>query len=349
MPGPLGWFTAFRRCLMRQPRTTCVGFALGTFLAINALAFIHARAMTRFSTTGRRTTAPERLSALDKAGVLLTGVTLPRPANEQLPADLGLEYETCLVRGDGGMHLETWRLPCPQPRFDVLMFHGYSACKATLLLEAAALRELGCETWLVDFRGSGGSSGDTTTLGVYEADDVATAFEFLRARDAARPVILYGRSMGAAAILRAISKNGLKPDGVVLECPFDRLVTTVGNRFSAMGLPAFPMAQLLVFWGGVQNCMNGFAHNPVEYAAEVHCPTLIMHGSRDPRVSVTEVRSVHDFLAGEKQLTLFPGAAHESYLEADRELWISTVSDFLARFNETVEPFDHPGEQRNRG
>jgi alpha-beta hydrolase superfamily lysophospholipase len=326
-------FAAVRRWFVDRPRRIAAGCILAAFLLTNVLAYFHARAMTTFSVTGRRTTPPEWLSTFEKAGVLLTGVNLPRPANEQTPAEFGLEYETCSVRGDDGIDLEAWRIGCRESRALVLMFHGYSACKGTLLPEARALRDLGCETVLVDFRGSGGSSGNDTTLGVYEADDVLKVMEFARPLAGGRPLILYGRSMGGAAILRAIAVHRLEPDGVIVECPFDRLVTTVGNRFSVMGVPAFPMAQLLVFWGGVQHSMNGFAHNPADYAASVRCPTLIMHGSLDPRVSLTEVQSVHANLAGEKQLTLFPRAAHESYLAVDPELWNDTVGEFVARFD----------------
>jgi alpha-beta hydrolase superfamily lysophospholipase len=287
--------------------------------------------MTSFVAAGERTAPPERLSTTEKAVVLVTGVRLPRPANGQYPADVGLASQTCTIRGEKGVDLEAWWIPHPEPRACVLLFHGYSACKGTLLPEARAFFALGCEIFLVDFRGSGGSSGNVTTLGVHEAEDVVQAVKYARAHSAARPLILYGRSMGGAAILRAIAKRQLRSDGVIVECPFDRLVSTVGNRFSSMGLPSFPMAQLLVFWGGVQQGMNGFAHNPADYAACVHCPTLVMHGSLDPRVSIGEVQAVHAALTGDKQLTFFPRAAHESYLAVDPDLWTATVSGFLER------------------
>jgi pimeloyl-ACP methyl ester carboxylesterase len=211
------------------------------------------------------------------------------------------------------------------------MFHGYAASRASLLPEALTLHELGCETMLINFRGSGGSSGSETTLGVYEADDVRKALTFARPLTRASPLILYGKSMGSAAILRAIAVWGVDAEGIIVECPFNRLLTTVENRFAAMGLPAFPFAHLLVFWGGVQKGMNGFAHNPVDYAASVRSPTLLMHGSRDPRVSVAEVESIFANLAGDKRLVLFPQAGHESYVAVDRACWNEAVDEFLMR------------------
>jgi alpha/beta superfamily hydrolase len=55
----------------------------------------------------------------------------------------------------------------------VLMFHGYTACKASVLAEAKSFHDLGFATLLVDFRGSGGSSGCDTSIGMLEAEDVA--------------------------------------------------------------------------------------------------------------------------------------------------------------------------------
>ena len=89
--------------------------------------------------------------------------------------------------------------------------------------------------------------------------------------------MLYGASMGAAAVLRA-AVGTVAPRAVVLEAPFDRLVTTVVHRFEAMGflaMLALPGAAVLVFWGSVDGGFNGFAHNPADYAARVAVPTLV--------------------------------------------------------------------------
>jgi hypothetical protein len=97
-----------------------------------------------------------------------------------------------------------------------------------------------------------------------------------------------------------------------------------------MGLPAFPCAQLLVFWGGVQHGFNGFHHNPVDYARSVRCPVLLMHGDRDVRVTREQAHAVFDNLDGAKRWQLFPEVGHQSYLAAKPALWQDTVSGFLA-------------------
>jgi alpha-beta hydrolase superfamily lysophospholipase len=142
-------------------------------------------------------------------------------------------------------------------------------------------------------------------------------------------MILYGQSMGSAAILRAVAVHPIQPAALVLECPFDRMLATVENRFDAMGLPAFPSARLLVFWGGVQHRFNGFQHNPVEYAQHVKAPVLLLHGENDPRVTRAQAKAVFESFDGPKELELFPDVGHESYLAANGAKWKATVSQFL--------------------
>jgi hypothetical protein len=96
-----------------------------------------------------------------------------------------------------------------------------------------------------------------------------------------------------------------------------------------MRLPAFPSAELLVFWGGVQHGMNGFAHNPVDYASRVDCPVLLLHGQLDKRVSLAEVEAVCANLAGKKRLEVFPDVGHEACYRTRPDLWMQHVSAFL--------------------
>ena len=58
--------------------------------------------------------------------------------------------------------------------------------------------------------------------------------------------------MGAASVLRSVHSCGVQPDAIIAESVFDRMLTTVRHRFELMGVPSFPCAELLVFWGGRQ-------------------------------------------------------------------------------------------------
>jgi pimeloyl-ACP methyl ester carboxylesterase len=299
------------------------------FVGLNALAYSHADAMLRFSDGGPRTATPEHLGLLSRIEVLLAGVNIPRPANRRRPSDLARGCRLLSVPGPSGVTLASWYCDRGNGTPLVILFHGYSAEKSSLLGEARAFLDLGTSVMLVDFRGSGGSSESYTTVGVHEAEDVAAAVRYARAKRPHGSVFLFGRSMGAAAILRAIHVHAVQPDGVILEAVFDTLLNTVRHRFRAMQVPAFPSAELLVFWGGRQWGFDGFEHNPSAYAASVHCPTLLMHGARDPRVSFAEARRVFEAVPGPKEFVTFEQSGHGSYLLNHASQWRTAVERFI--------------------
>jgi hypothetical protein len=261
--------------------------------------------------------------------VLVFGVSLPHPRNSRSPGDLGLQSETVRFTGDDGVSLEGWVVSPPDPKGTVLLFHGYAASKDSLLDEAKTLHELGFATLLVDFRGSGGSAGDVTTIGYREALDVAAATRFARTRDLTRPLILYGKSMGGAAVLRAIAHHEVKPDAIIVESVFGTMLGAARNRFSMMGVPSFPAADLLTFWGGALQGFWGFSHCPAEYARGCDVPALVLHGALDRHARPDEARLIHDRLRGPKQLVLFPEGGHYPLLLNDASRWRETVRRFL--------------------
>src|SRR5262245_59413321 len=204
------------RLLWRRRRLT-LGLVLLALLLLNVLAYLHARSMTHYAADGVATLRPEAMSRLDKVRALLLGVTVPRPVNDNRPADVGLTAEVHRFSSEPGVELEAWYLPHPRPAGLVLLFHGYRSSRSSLLQEAKAFHERGYATFLVDFRGSGGSSGNVTTMGVAEADDVAAACRYAATRWPEQAQLLFGRSMGSAAVLRAVAVHQLKPRAIILE------------------------------------------------------------------------------------------------------------------------------------
>lgn len=299
-------------------------------IAFNTIAWMQARSMTQFVANGQRTAKPEKLSIAGKLKVALMGVELPRPINRRTPSDDGLSYETHRIHLADRETLEAWFMPQRSSRGIVLLFPPYANSKDALLPVAKILHHLGYDVLLVDFRGTGGSSGNDTTLGIREADDVVQSVAYARQTWSKRPVILYGASMGATAIMRAITQKGITPDAVILESPFDRLLNTVRRRFAAMGIPAFPGAELIVFWGGVQQHIDGFTHNPVEYASAIKCPVLLLHGEIDTRVTQQDAIAIYNNFPGRKQFVVFPNSVGHGSLAIDNSsLWQQQVSAFL--------------------
>ena len=304
---------------------------LGAAISVNVVAFMQARAMTRFAEGGARTARPEQLGFLETAAVFISGVHMPRPENTRTPAAVGLPFETHRFPSENGATIEVWYVPGKDERLVVALFHGYAASKSTLLAAARVFHELGYGTLLIDFYGSGGSSGAETTLGVEEARDVAAAVNFVRQKWPSRKIVLYGISMGGAAVLRAVATEAIKPDAIIIEATFDTLLNTAKIRFHATGLPGTPFSELLIFWGSLQRAFNFFAHNPVDYARSVNCPSLILHGEQDERTTPEQARNVAQAMGNNANLIVYTGVPHMPIVQALPSDWRRDVSEFLAR------------------
>jgi hypothetical protein len=218
-------------------------------------------------------------------------------------------------------------MPVPKAKGTVILFHGYAGEKSSLLARASEFQKLGFNTFLVDFTGSGGSDGNSTSIGYAESEQVKQVFEQLHKRE--KNIVLFGTSMGAAAILKALHEQKLNVSRVIVECPFGYLYQTVQARFKMMNVPAFPMAALLCFWGGVQHGYWAFAHNPAQYANDVTCPVLLLYGEQDERVSRAETDDIYANLQGTKILKSYPAAGHDVFIKENRNAWVNDVSCFL--------------------
>lgn len=300
---------------------------------VNFSSFMQVYRMTHFSHKGSKTSKPEDLSWDDKVRLIFTGINVPRPENEKTPGSIECKYRTFRVPSGNGVENEIWEIPAAASKKLVILFHGYAGKKSDLLDEAKEFHQQDYEVWLVDFTGSGGSTGDTTTIGFKEAKEVAAVFREAGRIKPQRPIFLFAHSMGAAAILKSIREYSIEPSGIVLECPFDSLLSTVENRFHLMGYPSFPFARLMVFWGGIQMGFNGLAYSPAKDAEVVRVPSLLLIGEKDDRVTVPQARSIYDRLRGPKKFVIVPGIGHRSYLAVDPLLWKKEVLRFLHERN----------------
>lgn len=300
--------------LRRKSKKRFFQVVLAVFLSLNALSFVGAYTLTHFSFPGH------------------LGLGLPKPNSSKLPSDVGLEYVTRRISINQNEWLETWFIQARRSVSSgtVLLFPGNAGSKAKQLLAPTEIfHRLGYDTLLIDFRGVGGSSGNTTTLGVREAKDVALALSYAQSSNFQRPFILYGLSMGSAAILKAVAHEKVNPDAVILELPFARLLDAVRSRLRAVGIPRFPMAEMLVFWGSIQHRFNGFTHNPVTYAKQVQCPALLLHGKLDRWTTVAEIDRIFQNLQGSKELIIFPNTGHNLLVTVDKERWQRSIDRFL--------------------
>lgn len=299
------------------------------FVVVNLVSFFHAWHFTHYSSdVTERTKDPEKLSVFSKAKVLFTGIDNPRPVNKRTP---DRPFEVIKVQSSEMLHC--WRMGTDSAKATMIMFHGFAGEKSSLLERADEILALGYNVFLVDFAGSGGSEGNSTSIGYHESAQVKDVVDCVM-KNYSEDIFLFGTSMGSAAILKAMDDHEIKIKGIIIECPFGSLYKTVAARFSMMNVPSFPMAGLLCFWGGVINGYWAFSHNPSSYAKSVTTPVLLMYGQLDERVTQEETDLIFENLAGPKTLKNYPDAGHNVFTERNRENWVRDAGAFLSAFHQ---------------
>jgi uncharacterized protein len=297
--------------------------AIGLIL-LNIVAFFHSYKFTHYSESKiEKTKDPRQLSFGNKLKTLIFGIDNPRPANIKEPTQ---KFETIILKSN--KEIECWSIKTEKSKGTVVLFHGYSGQKSSMLDKSDEFIKLGYSTLLVDFMGSGGSEGNQTTVGFQEAEQVKTCFDYLT-RKGEDKIYMFGTSMGAVAILKAINDYNILPTAIIIECPFGSMYQTVCARFKTMQVPKFPMAGLLVLWGGVQYGFWSFGFRPTVYAKKVNCPTLLLYGEKDEKVSKQEIEDIYSNLNCKKQLKTFPLAGHENYLIKYKQEWIKYIKEFI--------------------
>jgi pimeloyl-ACP methyl ester carboxylesterase len=294
------------------------------FALLNTIAAFHAWKFTHFDAgTHTKPREEKSLSFSEKLHALAFGVNLPRPVNDHVPTQ---PYETIVLQSNG--RLECWYIKTANAKGTVILFHGYGGKKSDMTYKSDEFIKMGHSTLLVDFIGSGGSEGNQTTIGSKESENVKTCYDYLRGKGE-KNICLFGTSMGAAAILKSIHDYKISPEGIIIECPYGTMYQTVCARFRTMHVPNFPMAGLLVFWGGLENGFNAFALNPSDYARDVRCPSLLLYGEQDEKVSRAEIDTIYNRMQGVKVLRTFPEVGHNNYLIKYHKEWVLSVDSFL--------------------
>lgn len=297
------------------------------FVLINIVTIFHAYKFTHFYNAGEITVKPDSLkSGWDKTKEALFGINFSKKKNDYLPDTVC--QKLTLVTHDS-LHLSAWYIPTSgTAKGTVAMFHGHGGNKSGMAREAAAFRQMGYHTLLVDFRAHGDSEGNTCTIGVDEAEDVKLAYEYV-AKSGEKNIVLWGISLGAATITKAVQDYGLKPSKVILEMPFASLQDAVEGRVKLMHLPAQPLASLLTFWGGTIHGFWAFNNKPYLFAKSITCPVLLQWGANDPRVKRSETVAIFANLPAQKKMVVYENSGHESLCKKETEKWMANVNDFL--------------------
>lgn len=248
------------------------------------------------------------------------------------PADIGIRrFQSVEFRSSDGLALRGWYIPSKNGA--VLVFVcGLGSNRSELLDEAGLVVPHGYGALLFDLRGQGESEGDHATLGLTEVNDVRGAVAFVRAQPGVDParIALFGHSMGGATVLLAAAQMP-EVAAVIAESAYSSIEDNIAEGVHGLtGLPPFPFAPLVVFFGQRETGVDIRAVRPVDVIASISPrPVLLIHGERDSLILVENARRLYAAAREPKQLYLLPEVGHGGFLQGEPKEYPRRILDFL--------------------
>ena len=297
------------------------------FLFVNIVLAFQAYKFTHFYNNGEVTVKAQKdKNGWDITKDILFGINYVKKKDDVFPAT---SYQTVYLTTKDSLKLEGWYIKTDSiAKGTVIMFHGHGGNKSGIIDEANEFLKMGYNTFLLDFRAHGNSDGNTCTIGYYESEDVKLAYDYIKNKGE-KNIVMWGISLGAAAIIKTIKDSLIEPNKVILEMPYGTLLQAAEGRLRIMGLPSEPAATLLTFWGGTEHGFWAFNLKPSEYAKAIKCPVLLQWGKLDPRVSRTEIDAIYNNISSAKKLVVYDSCVHESLCAKENEKWKQEIKEFL--------------------
>jgi fermentation-respiration switch protein FrsA (DUF1100 family) len=232
----------------------------------------------------------------------------PERGQWRTPAALGLDYEEIWLDSDGD-GIQGWWIPGSGEGPVILMFHGNAGTIADRLENADLMvKQLEASVYLLEYPGYGDSQGRPSEESLFAAGQAA--LDEARERADARPLVLFGRSLGGAVAIHLAAREAQgrgSVDALIVESSF----TSLAELGRALG---FPVAAPLL----------PYRFDSLGTIARVKMPTLILHGDRDEIVPFSMGERLFEAATGSraKEFYRIPGAGHnDTVVIGGAEYW----------------------------
>lgn len=259
-------------------------------------------------------------------------------------------HQTVLNKQDGKM-MDVYAYYVDQGSDKTVMIHGGfrgNWNNGIVTEEYNDFYKAGYNLLFVDSRATGNSGGDYVTYGQYESDDVLYWINQEVRERPSQKILLYGGSMGAATMMSVLAKDiPVNVKGIIENCGFASIDEQLRFTYSQTVVPALPPAiknQLDII--GDQEHEDLFMGLLKQYyfVQEMHLdptaalptigmsgslPKLIIHGTADDVVPVSNAQKLYELAGGYKDLLLVEGAGHGKAQEVDHAAYTKHVTDFL--------------------
>jgi uncharacterized protein len=233
---------------------------------------------------------------------------------QETPAAHRLDFEDLRIETADGETLHAWWLPAPEPRAQVIFWHGNGGNLSLWSDVIAGLRRQEFSVLAVDYRGFGASTGRPSEQGLYRDADAALRVFEERLKQPGAPVIYWGRSIGTPVAAYTAAQR--PPDALVLESPFADIVAIIGGN---------PVMRFL-------HLFSSYRFPTSEFLERYDGPLLVIHGDADTIIPFGAGRRVYEEARGSRKTFVpIPGADHNDLHVVNRVQYWRAVDAFVTR------------------
>jgi uncharacterized protein len=233
------------------------------------------------------------------------------------PADWGFKFEKLNFKSTDGTPLHGWFIPgrSGKSKATVVFSHGNAGSMGHHLGFVIWLAEAGYNVLMYDYRGFGKSGGAVERRGMI--NDVKAAFTYVCRRSDVNPqrLISYGHSLGGAKSVTALGESPVKGlRAVVIDGAFasyQKMARVIGGQL------------------GESLVTDELA--PKDYIGKLSpVPLLVVHGTRDEVVPVSQGRQLFETAKEPKTLFEVKAGRHGDSLSRDDGAFRKRLLDWLA-------------------
>lgn len=216
----------------------------------------------------------------------------------------------------------------------VIVIHGYSGTGEQMLSTAMRFYNEGFNVLLPDCRGHGKSEGKYISMGWHDRLDILSWVNTLVKKDKNNEIILYGLSMGAAAVLMASGEELPSNVKCIIE---DSAYTSVCEEFAYQlknkyKLPKFPILYLAEIICKIKAGFTFREASAVNQVKKCKLPILFIHGELDKLVPTSMAYKLFKEAKGYKEILIIPKAGHGICASVGNELYWNKIFSFIYKY-----------------
>ncbi len=250
------------------------------------------------------------------------------------------EYRDISFRGtDSKLVLQGWLFPAKNSDRTVIMAHSYGRNRLEFGVQSIDMIKFfmnkGYNVFTFDFRNSGRSEGEESTLGYNEKADLLGAINYVK-QQGHKHIVLLGFSTGASTSILAAAESK-NVDAIIADTPYSDLGGYLEESLNKKThLPAFPFNKTIPISMEIMGGIDAASTSPINSLKELPPAWLLLiHGQRDAEIPVENSRRLYTAYSklnpGKTELWETDAEGSNGSYAAYPERYLEKLSSFLSQ------------------